>query len=668
MQASTRRFAFAVVALAISYVLAARLGLAFAVVAEQVTLVWPPTGLALGALIVFGRRLWPGVLAGAFVVNVWAHAPPVVALAIAAGNTTEALLGVWLLQRAGLSPGRWRVLDAIVLVASAMLVCAPLGATAGAASLCGGGLEPWSAFGPLWRDWWLGDAVGALVVAPVILCWRAEEARRHRSEAAALFAGAAVVSGLGFALLEPTIAFPVHYLGFPFVIWAALRFGPRSTGIVVLIVATIEVYGTIRGLGPFGGRDNEVRLIFMQVFVAMLATTGLVLAAVSGERQRLAAKLVARARSLEVRDRTRQEFLAMLGHELRNPLAPILQATELMKGDGTNEAGIDRLRGVIARQSRQLARLVDDLLDVSRISSGKIIVVRRPTDLSSVLDVATEASQPLFDAARVKLTTVRPAETLVVDGDPARLAQVVANLLNNAARYTPEGGHARLELAREGERAVIRVRDDGLGMSRDLLSAAFELFTQGPRTPNRAPGGLGIGLNLVREIVGMHGGAVEARSDGAGKGSVFTVRLPLLPAESRATAKPKPAPPPLPIAPTARRVLVVDDNVDAAEMLAKLLQIAGHEVRTAHDGPSALAAARADPPEVIVLDIGMPGMNGYELARAIRADTALADVRLVAVTGYGQAEDVAEARAAGFNRHLVKPVDPGVLRELVAAR
>jgi PAS domain S-box-containing protein len=363
-------------------------------------------------------------------------------------------------------------------------------------------------------------------------------------------------------------------------------------------------------------------------------------------------------------DRRKDEFLAMLAHELRNPLAPIRNAVHIMKLVGPVEPNLQRSREMIERQSLHLARLVDDLLDVSRITRGKIALHREPVELASVIARAVETSRPLIDARRHELTVTLPPESVRVEADVTRLAQVVGNLLNNAAKYTEEGGRIGLTVEAAPAQAVLRVRDSGVGIPADLLPRVFDLFTQGDRSLARSEGGLGIGLTLVRSLVEMHGGSVEARSEGPGKGSEFVVRLPAL---RVSPARTETADGPSRCQARARRVLVVDDSPDAADSLALWLKIEGHEVRTAPDGPTALEAAAAFRPEVIFLDIGLPRMDGYEVARRLRGQLGLRDATLIAVTGYGQEEDRRRAEEAGFDAHLVKPADPEALERLLAA-
>jgi CheY-like chemotaxis protein/two-component sensor histidine kinase len=321
---------------------------------------------------------------------------------------------------------------------------------------------------------------------------------------------------------------------------------------------------------------------------------------------------------------------------------------------------------VIERQVQHLTRLVDDLLDVSRLTRGKITLQKEPVEVATVIAQAVETSRPLIDSRRHELAVTLPRESLQVEADATRLAQVVSNLLNNAAKYTKEGGHIGLTVEPRPGEAVVRVRDDGVGIPAELLSQVFDLFTQGDHSLARSEGGLGIGLTLVKSLVEMHGGSVEARSDGPGKGSEFVVNLPTLGREPVLVAKggeggPSSSPPS-----PSRSILVVDDNVDAAESLSMMLRAWGHEVRTTHDGLAALNAAEQVRPEVILLDIGLPRMDGYEVARRLRERTGMRDVLLVALTGYGQEEDRRRAKEAGFDAHLTKPANPTSLQQLLA--
>jgi PAS domain S-box-containing protein len=367
--------------------------------------------------------------------------------------------------------------------------------------------------------------------------------------------------------------------------------------------------------------------------------------------------------ALREADRLKDEFLAMLAHELRNPLAPIRNALHIMRMPGADRGMVGQVREMAERQVQHMARLLDDLLDVSRISRGRIELRKEAVDVAAVVNRSVEALRSLHEERRHELTISLPPGPLRVEADPTRLEQVLTNLLNNAAKYTDPGGRVWLTAERDGAEVVLRVRDTGIGIAPEMLPKVFELFVQAERRLDRSQGGIGIGLTLVKKLVELHGGRVEASSGGPGRGSEFVVRLPAADRPVAGEGEPARAEAaPLP----RRRVLVVDDSPDAADSLALLLGLAGQDVRTAYDGPSALAQAQEFRPEVVFLDIGMPGMDGYEVGQRLRRRPELQGVVLVAVTGWGQEEDRRRSQEAGFQHHLVKPVEPHALDELLA--
>jgi signal transduction histidine kinase/integral membrane sensor domain MASE1 len=836
-----------IVTIAAVYVGAAKFGLSLAFeaeVAEQVTLVWPPTGIALSAILLFGYRVWPGIALGAFVANATHHEPFGTACGIALGNTLEAVVGAWLLQHlVGFQRSLDRLKDVLGLVLLAAVVGTTASATIGATSLCLSDIRPWKSFGTLWFEWWLGDAMGALLVAPVLLTWAGGPRfplQLPRIIEGLVLLGVLVEIGLVIfaGLFSQLIAdHPLEYVVFPFVIWAALRFGQPGAAAVILVIAGIAIYGALNGLGPFTKGSPHESLVLLQVFLAAVAVTGLILGAAMAERnlaeRRRAAdyavvQILAEAANLaeagpnilrsiceslewdvgllwrmddrdhvlrcvevwhrpharvsqfeaasrkltfepgvglpgrvwagrkptwipdvardenfprepvavgeglhgafgfpillgtrvlgvieffshEIRqpdtsllqlfatvgsqigvfierkqaeealresekrfrflaerlresDRHKDQFLAILAHELRNPLAPVCNALQIMRVSG----GDSQLLVMMERQVDQLVRLVNDLMEVSRITSGKVELQTEPVELSSVIHSAVETSRPLIEAGDHQLTLSLSAEPLIIEADPVRLAQVVTNLLNNAAQYTNHAGLISLSVTREGAEAVLRVRDTGVGIPKEMLPRVFEMFTQVDCSPGRVHGGLGIGLALVRSLVTMHGGSVQASSGGPGQGSEFTIRLPLA-ASDLSYIEAGRTPPGLPVSRTRpRRILVVDDNRDAADSLGMLLRMSGDEVEVAYDGPSALEMAGRHRPAVVLLDIGLPGMDGYEIARRIRARPELAGVVLIALTGWGQDEDRSRSQAAGFDYHMVKPVDLEILQSLLA--
>jgi PAS domain S-box-containing protein len=368
--------------------------------------------------------------------------------------------------------------------------------------------------------------------------------------------------------------------------------------------------------------------------------------------------------ALKEGDRRKDEFLAVLAHELRNPLAPVRNAIEILRAPQSASPNLQWAHDVIDRQVRQMTRLVDDLLDVSRITTGKIELRKERIELSAAVRIALEGSRPLIERGQHLLTVRIPPEPLWLDADLARLAQVLSNLLNNAAKYTRPGGHVWLTAERRNDQAVVRVRDNGMGIPPPMLRKIFDMFTQVGGTTDHSQGGLGIGLTLVKRLVELHGGRVEARSEGANKGSEFVVKLPL--SREQGTGEPALQHAAAATCGEPRRILVVDDNRDAAESLSMLLHVRGHDVRVAYDGLEAVGAAIAFQPDVVLLDIGLPKLYGYDAARRIR-DARGDKVLLIAVTGWGQDEDRRRSKAAGFDHHLTKPVDPEAISRLIDA-
>ena len=359
-------------------------------------------------------------------------------------------------------------------------------------------------------------------------------------------------------------------------------------------------------------------------------------------------------------DRQKGEFLATLAHELRNPLAPLRSALELLKQSGADAERTQLARDTMDRQLGQMVRLVDDLLDVNRVMHNRLELRPVDIDIALVIHQAVEMSQPLVDNAGHHLRVILPAEPLFLHADPVRLTQVFANLLNNSCKYTHAGGELQISAERDSDHAVVRVKDSGAGIPADQLEKIFNMFNQVDPSPERAQGGLGIGLTLVRRLVEMHGGSVHARSDGPGKGSEFIVRLPAL---AQAPQTEKSQAPAAAAAAMRRRVLIVDDNRDAADALAMLLRHTGHDASVAYDGKAALAAAETHRPDVILLDIGLPGMSGHDVCRQVREQPWGRNIRMIALTGWGQEEDRRKSTEAGFDGHLVKPVDMAAVLE-----
>lgn len=420
---------------------------------------------------------------------------------------------------------------------------------------------------------------------------------------------------------------------------------------------SVIIQGAEGPWGVMGAHSIEPRefsqddIHFFQAVANVLAT--------ALQRMKLEDELRERAEALVKADEQKNLFLAMLAHELRNPLAPILNAVQLLRLQGPHDPSLIRAREIIDRQVRHMSRLIDELLDVSRIIQGKVELRKDAVDLGTAVSQVAQIVRPDMETRGHEFNILLPLDPISVRADPTRLEEIFLNLLNNAAKFTPQGGRVHVSVEREGEEAVIRVRDTGIGIASDLLPHIFDLFTQADTSLDRSQGGLGLGLTLVKNLVELHGGSVAAASGGVNQGTEFIVRLPALSPTQQDRRKDEP----LPSAATAtrHRILVVDDNRDAADSLSEVLALSGHEVRTVYKGPSVLDAAEEFHPDVVLLDIGLPEMDGFEVARRLQAEKR--SLRIAALSGYGQMEDQQRARKAGFDAHFTKPLELGVLLE-----
>jgi PAS domain S-box-containing protein len=798
-------------ALTAAYFVAGKFGLLFGIVHASASPVWPPTGIAIAAALLFGARVWPAVLAGAFLVNVTTAGSVATSLGIAVGNTLEALSAGYLVDRfANGARAFERARDIFAFAVLAGFVSTAVSATVGVASLTLGGYASYENAPWIWWTWWLGDLAGALVVAPALVL-----AVRTRPLG---FGGRTLEAGLVMActLLVGLVAFgplgtgrSLSFLCLPPLAWTAFRLRPREVAATVVTLSGVAVWGTSNGLGTFARGSPNESLLLLEAFMATIATTMLPVsalvaearriarereearAATEGEKARLHAvlrhipaavliveapsgrvllgneqaqrilgkvfvpgellgagdltrafhpdgrpyepsewpihralvagetvideelavlkadgargslsasaapiedhdgnriaavvvfadvterkrilsereELLERERALrsqaEATSRTKDEFLALLSHELRTPLAAITSAVHLLENPQRDAEGLAPATAILARQVRHLARLVDDLLDLARVTSGSVVLKRQPTDLAKTVADSVAGLRLAGQLDRHELAL--DVHTAWVDGDPERLHQVVTNMLANAIKYTPPGGHLRVSTEREGSEAVLHVEDDGVGIPSDKLPHVFDPFFQGDGTIDRRQGGLGLGLTLVRRLVVLHGGTVCAGSPGRGHGAVFAVRLPGMEAPDKGERE-NPAIRPAPAHGPAR-ILLVEDNEDARESLRLVLERAGHVVTCATDGPTGVQAFLRSRPDVALVDVGLPGFDGYEVARRIRSEPAGSGILLVALTGYGQPHDRREAEDAGFDLHVVKPVEPHHLFELLA--
>ncbi len=667
-----------VLALAAVYFVASKIGFLMAFEAEQVTVVWPPTGIALAAVLFFGYRAWPGIALGAFLTNVTAHEPTLTALGIAIGNTLEVVIGAYLCRRVGFDNSLARVKDVLSLVIFSAIFSTMVSATIGVTSLCLGHVQLWTAYHSLWMIWWLGDATGALIFAPVLLIWsnrRSYDSFRQYNmwEAFALALGM-IITSLGIFTEPLSMGIIGHvfiYLIFPFTIWAALRFGQHGTTSVTLAASIIAIWATMHGSGPFTTVSLDQSLNFLQIFMAVVAVTGLLLGSAITERKWA-------EKALKEADRRKDEFIATLSHELRNPLAPLSNALSILQSSNSGTKHYSDSLEIMGRQVKQITRLVDDLLDISRISHGKLELKKNHITLEEVINNALETAKPLIEEKGHQLSVHLPTEPIWLSADLTRLSQVFSNLLNNAIKYTPADGWILIEAKADEKTITVSMRDTGIGIPENMLTRIFNIFTQVDSSIERAHGGLGIGLMLVKNLVEMHGGSIEAHSEGKDKGSEFLVKLPIVAApavqpihdSSPSTSVPEPEmfvpeTPSLNLRERKLRVLVVEDNKELAQTLGWMIELLGYEVKILCKAEEALDVAKSFLPDVIMLDIGLSGVSGYELCRKMREEPSLKHRIFIAHTGWGQQEHRKRSSEAGFDHHLVKPVSIETLGQLL---
>ncbi len=637
------------------YFAAGKFGLSFfGLIHPSASAVWLPTGVAMAALLLFGLRLVPAVFVGAFLVNVTTEGSIATSLGVALGNTLEGVLAVVLTERFAGGRDAFRSASGILKFAAlAALLSTTVSATIGVASLTLGGFAAEENRAAIWLTWWLGDAAGAVLVTPLIVLWWTDPAwgwpARKTLEAVLLLVTVGVVGGATF-LHPPFYLYPLAFLNLAALVWGALRFGPREHATVVAVMAIIATASTANGGGPFAvGTPNE-SLLVLQAFLAMISLTALPMAALTVERRLLLERERAARGAADAALRAKDEFLATLSHELRNPLAAISTAAAVLDRADLPAVEAGKLVAGVRRQSQHLARLIDDLLDIGRLTGNKLILRKEPLELGSAVRRCVEALTATRGLADGRIEV--DFEPAWIDADPVRITQIIENLLVNALKHTPAGRRIRVAVRTIGEVAELRVEDEGFGIDPALLPSVFEPFTQGPQGLDRTSGGLGLGLTLVRRLTELHGGTIEASSEGADRGSVFVLRFPSRepPFGAGATVAQSQLP-----APSGRpcRLLVVEDNVDARQSLRALLETLGHEVHEAGDGETGVAAALTLEPDLVFVDIGLPHIDGYEVARRIRA--AKVTLRLVALTGYGRDDDVQRCRESGFDEHLLKP-------------
>jgi signal transduction histidine kinase/CheY-like chemotaxis protein len=656
------------------YIAAGKLGLSMAFLNASASPIWPPTGLALAAMLLVGYRMWPAVLVGAFVVNLTTAGTISTSAVIAAGNTMEAAVGAMIVRRFAAGIAAFESVPNIFrFTVFAAIPSTMIGATVGVTCLAIAHFVRWDLYGQVWMTWWTGDVVGDLLVAPLLIIWatapRPNLTPPRLLEALALAAVLIVLGDLIFIHWHSQYgqAEALAYLAVPLLIWAAFRFQQRGAVTAAILLSAIAVRGTLRGAGPFATDNANESLVLLQTFMGVNTLMALILAAVVAERRRAydeREQILQRERSAraeaEHANRAKDQFLAMLSHELRTPLSPVLLATTLLEDSPDLPRDLSEHVQMIRRNVELEARLIDDLLDLTRITRGKFQLTFTTADVHEVLRRAVE----ICCAGRTRDLVLRLAASQHhVNGDPARLQQVFWNLVNNAAKFTPVGRSITIRSNNVDDQSVIEIEvsDTGAGIDPQFLPRLFNAFEQGDALRARKFGGLGLGLAITKAIAEAHGGTVTAHSAGRDTGATFTVRLPVVAKVPQREFRPVPQ-----TGETKRaraRVLLVEDHEETLQVMAELLKRLGHEVTTASTIKDALKAAGEKHFDLVISDLGLPDGLGYELMRSLRAGNHLCGI---ALSGYGMSEDIRLSREAGFAEHLVKPVDLKTLEEAMA--
>lgn len=635
------------------------------------------SGIALASLVIAGIRFWPAIFFATLLSYSIHGTPMVLLLAYVLGNSIQAVTGASLLKYVGFKASLRRMRDIFWLTAVALAISTIVPSIGTMAyevnQFLGGNPMPISV-----GSWWIGHVMSLLILAPFLIRWIAHPIfERTWREVVEIVTAMTLLFGvyafLFFTPIEQINGIPLVYAIFPPLFWIALRLGSRFMTLALFGTSVLALIGT--GLGYATGPTNVPtgELLFLtQIFLIVIAVIFLTVTAVEEERRTATARLQGHIDQLQEaltkirsEDDAKTQFVATLAHELRNPLAPLLSTIELLTLRGPDAKDFPSMLNTMRDRVRTMARLLDDLLDISRITHQKLKLQKTTLDIVQVVRSSVESMSGYMQKRNLAFNVTLPhSETLLLEADPIRLEQIIVNLLHNAAKYTEVGGEINLSVAREKDKALICVRDSGIGIPRHMLQKVFEPFLQ-VNAKNGGSGGLGIGLSLTKRLVELHDGTIEARSEGEGKGSEFLVRLPLLTVSPIQPAMPKEANPMrIERSASGTRVLLVDDNHAASETLGKLLEFKGYSVRFTHDGESTLRAADEFDPHIIMLDIGLPDMSGYDVARTLRGRGNTA--AMIAVTGYGQAEDKSRSKEAGFDHHLTKPVGINDLEKILA--
>jgi signal transduction histidine kinase/ActR/RegA family two-component response regulator len=654
----SRRFSTlpAIGILTVIYFIVGKLSLQLAFVHPSASPVWPPAGIALAALVVFGYRTWPAIFLGAFLVNVTTAGNIGTSLCIATGNTLEAVCGAWLVNQFA---GGTRIFDRaqdVFKFALAVMVSTAVSPTFGVTSLAVGGLADWANYRAIWLTWWLGDATGALVVAPLLILWSIGprwrlNPKRHLEVGLLLL----VLLMLGEAVFGgwfPITArnYPISFICGPIVIWTAFRFSQRETATGIFILSAIAIWGTLQGFGPFVMETENQSLLIAQTFTAVLAITALALAAGMAEGRRAEAAIEQQKAVVEAANRTKDNFLAMLSHELRTPLTPVIAALDVLESVPSQSEDSKASLAMIRRNVELESQLIDDLLDLTRIAKDKLQLEFDQIDAHQAISNVAEICRMEANARRLRVYLNLRAGAHHVTADVTKFQQIIWNLLKNAIKFTNENGEITISSSNPSPQVLtIIVGDTGIGIEPEILERIFDPFEQGDRSFQRRFGGLGLGLAISKSLAQAHGGTLAVASEGRDRGSTFVLTMnTVAPPQERPTE-----PEIVPIEARALRILLVDDHQDTCAALEKLLVRRGHLVAATHNVRSAMEAAVRNRFDLLISDIALPDGSGMELMMQLHA---ISRIPGIAISGFGNNGDIEKSLQAGFSEHLIKPV------------
>jgi signal transduction histidine kinase/ActR/RegA family two-component response regulator len=651
---------------AIIYIVAGKIGLNLASLHASASPVWPPAGIALAAMLLLGYQAWPAIFVGAFVVNLTTAGDVVTSVAIAIGNTAEAIAGAWLVN---CFAGGKNVFDrpqGVFKFALASAISAVVSPLFGVTSLALDGFADWTNYGAIWVTWWLGDVTGILIFTPLVLLWgmrwKLAWKKEEAVEVGVLLLSLALLSAVVFGgWLEISVKnYPIAFICGPIVIWTAFRFTQRETATGIFILSVLAVWGTVRGFGPFVGQSENQSLLTVQSWTAVLAITAMALSAGMAERRRIEEELQQQKSIVEAANRTKDHFLAMLSHELRTPLTPVISALESLEIEPTRTEDTKASLAMIRRNIELETQLIDDLLDFTRIARDKMQLRFAPVDAHQAVSNVVEICRAEARSKRLHVHLNLRAKSRYVIADGAKFQQIIWNLLKNAIKFTPEGGDITISSDNPSETVfTVSVRDTGIGVEPEVMQRIFDPFEQGNRSFEHRVGGLGLGLAISKSLAQAHGGTLTAQSDGANRGSTFTLSMEALPQGEAASVASKAI---TDLARQALKILLVDDHHDTCAALEKLLARRGHLVAVTHDVRSAMEAAVRNKFDLLISDIALPDGTGMDLMMQLRA---IANVPGIAISGFGNNGDIERSLQAGFSEHLIKPIKLGNLEAAI---